>query len=484
MIGWRRTGWLMLVMGLGAVMITLVVGWPQVVSGQRQPVLCVRPDGIGGCYTTIQAAVEAAIGGDGILIAAETYTENVVITKSLTITGGWQPAGGWPLTETVILPAGNTPCLLEAQDVNSLTLQNLTLKESTGSGLCATNVEILLLNQLVAEANNESGASISNTVGLPHIMVQESIFRNNGSAGLIISCSSFVSTLIGMVTVENSTLTGNGQAGLAGRFDDCEYNLVDNEITGNSGTGISAIHDYCDPNPQVVPYPTMRGNVLSDNNIGYVVGSGVCGQGIAQFFFEGNTVTTNGVGAVLYNGSYPSLGELFADNTGAGISVQAATWWGNHTTIADNGGPGVEMRKRDQWNDAGCGTPEIELVNTIVWDNDSSLTDFPVAGCDGLPDYQVSISYTILANLAIYTGDPLITLGPGTFDSDPFFVGGGDYHLQPDSPAIDAGKTVWPEYGWPNHDGNGDCLARPDLGAYEAPAVPGICSYLPYIADQ
>ena len=225
----------------------------------------------------------------------------------------------------------------------------------------------------------------------------------------------------------------------------------------------------------------MSGNILNGNDIGYVVGSGVCGQGMAQFFFEGNTVTANGVGAVLYNGSYPSLGELFADNTGAGISVQAATWLGNHTTIADNGGPGVEMRTQDQWNDAGCGTPKVKLINTITWDNDSSLADFPVTGCDSFPDHQVSISYTILASMTIYTSDPLITLGPDTFDSDPLFIGGSDYHLQPDSPAIDAGIHV---LGWLSYDGNGDCLVQPDLGAYEAAAVSGICVYLPYIAKQ
>lgn len=483
MIGWRRSGWVMLALGLGVVLMGLVVGLPGVVSGQRQTVLCVRPDGMGGCYTTIQAAVDAAVDGDGILIAAETYTENVVITKSLTITGGWQPGGGWPLTETIILPAGNTPCLLTASDVNGLTLQKLTLTESPGNGLCATNVDPLILNQFVSEANAGSGALISNTAGLPNISVRESVFRNNGGSGIIVSCTSFVDSNLGFVRVEDSTLAGNGQAGMVGRYLDCDFTLTNNEIADNGGTGFSAIYDYCDPFPTVIPYPSLRGNVINGNNIGYIVGSGVCGQQYAQFLFSGNMVTVNGVGAVLYYGRYQSLGELFVDNTGAGISVQAGSWWGNHTTIADNGGPGVEMRKRDQWNDAGCGTPKIDLVNTIVWDNGSSLADFPVAGCDSLPNHQVSISYTILANLPIYTTDPLVNLGPGTFESDPLFAGGGDYHLQPDSPAIDAGMFAGFEIGWPNYDGNGDCLARPDLGAYEAPAVTGICVFLPYFAN-
>ena len=41
--------------------------------------LCVNPGGTGGCFSTIQAAVDAAGKNDVINIAAGTYTENVTM---------------------------------------------------------------------------------------------------------------------------------------------------------------------------------------------------------------------------------------------------------------------------------------------------------------------------------------------------------------------------------------------------------------------
>ena len=49
--------------------------------------LCVNPNGYGGCYTTISAAVAAAAANDVIDVGPGTYRESVLITQPLSLVG-------------------------------------------------------------------------------------------------------------------------------------------------------------------------------------------------------------------------------------------------------------------------------------------------------------------------------------------------------------------------------------------------------------
>ncbi len=70
----------------------------------RAATLCVRPSG-SGCYTSIQAAVDAAGDGDTIRVAEGIYYETVEIAKSVTLEGGWNAdfsARDWDLFPTTV----------------------------------------------------------------------------------------------------------------------------------------------------------------------------------------------------------------------------------------------------------------------------------------------------------------------------------------------------------------------------------------------
>ena len=63
--------------------------------------LCVNPGGTGGCYASIQAAVDDAGSGDTIVVAAGTYNENVIVSvANLTLQGAneGKSAGNEPET--------------------------------------------------------------------------------------------------------------------------------------------------------------------------------------------------------------------------------------------------------------------------------------------------------------------------------------------------------------------------------------------------
>ncbi len=73
-----------------AIVLALTAGGVALTAAPAQAAtLCVNPGGTGGCFATIQGAINAAApSGDSIQIASGTYNESkVLVNKSLTIQG-------------------------------------------------------------------------------------------------------------------------------------------------------------------------------------------------------------------------------------------------------------------------------------------------------------------------------------------------------------------------------------------------------------
>ncbi|MFH2069886.1 MAG: FlgD immunoglobulin-like domain containing protein [Elusimicrobiota bacterium] len=148
--------------------------------------------------------------------------------------------------------------------------------------------------------------------------------------------------------------------------------------------------------------------------------------------------------------------NIIVDNAasyGGGIKVTGADWASVYpqiinNTIRKNGNHGIYNTYADP-----------TLINNIITEN-MGYGIYSYVG--SYTDRGVTVTYSDVWNntLGDYYGCPP---GVGCISSDPLFVGGTpfNYHLQPNSPCIDAGDTA-PEYNDP--DGS-----RNDMGCYGGP---------------
>ena len=204
--------------------------------------------------------------------------------------------------------------------------------------------------------------------------------------------------------------------------------------------------------------------------------SGNLGDGLFALYGSVNAEMTSfshNTGGGIVNGGGVMVGCEFVGNGGVGISGgvdltdctiigNAASFGGGgiycsafscptliNSTIACNSGPGLYSRTESL----------PTLTNCILWGNEPS-------------NIEVISSSPIISFCAIQGGWE----GAGNIDEDPHFVDSenGDFHLLPSSPCIDSGSNEAAEGSdfdldgnWRNWDGDGDGLARIDMGAYE-----------------
>jgi hypothetical protein len=385
-----------------------------------------------GCtYSSIQAAVDAAEPGDVIKVAEGVYTgvqnvpslntgtftatQMVVITKSVTIRGGYT-ISDWTMPDP---------------DANITTL------DAQGQGRVLAIV----------------GAGIAPTIEGLHITggdssgLGESVYGSDGGAGLFV--------LYASATISGNHIHGNtGYRGAGVWLQDCTATFRANEVRDNvadwAGAGLWLYRspatlqgNHVVSNTAIYAAgialhqsdATLRGNHVLSNTATSGEGGGVT-IGSSKAILDGNVVLANRVndngGGVFISLSDATLtNNVIADNTangrGSGLCVQGSSAHLIHNTIARNNGWGGGLYAASHFLGVDS---HVMMTNTIVFSHTEGII--------------ASEQNTVTLQATLWQANLTDWIGPGTVShvndhmGDPAFAPDG-YHLTLGSAAINAG---------------------------------------------
>ncbi len=364
----------------------------------------VNPDGTCGgntpCYTTIQAAINAASSGDIIEVAAGNYNERLNISKSLTLKGAQYgvdptPAGVRtnPSAESVVdltgLPVANPNVLVEIPSgVTNVILDGFTLIGSPTIYYADESVircwddNITISNNIVngyysillKGSDNltvDQNRIVANKAG---ITIQPNTATNAALTNNIIAIGTSPASDnsgIYLTATSNTTISGNTVNGFAtgrgiGGSNLTNITLSSNKLSGNRD-GISFFGN--------TTFITIQDNDLS-NSTRYginikgqdidITKNQITNNGDVGIYIDKHTLTTERVTVNCNNISNNTNYGLYVNTANVTITVDAEkNWWGHAS------GP------------AGVGPGTGDKVTANV-DYDPWLADNDIANCDNL----------------------------------------------------------------------------------------------------
>ena len=459
----------------------------------------------GGCFASVQAAIDAALPGGEVRIAGGTYTDPggtvAAITKSLILRGGYDPACAAlnPTLYHTMLDGQWGGSVVSITNAGEVLLEHLTLTHGDGSGNCGSNYGC--------------GGGVYAT-GTDLRMGDCVITNSKGSASGGARGGGFYAYAHGhTVEMWGSHVVSNTAAPASSASTEYGYgggiyieggtvSLWENEILDNVGSvnhgGSGGIH-LSDVASADVLTNTIRGN-KANVSIYWSGGGGLYIIYSSAVYVAGNRIEGNwaaslagyGGGAYVYKSDAHLARNLIVSNTtgtmngyGGGVYVFSTT----PVTLSNNlivrnsaatSGGGVCVSR------SAAPASRAILVNNTIADNGDTgvvasqyavltMTNNIVAGhTTGLTVGQI-LTGTIVAdhNLFWNTSDPIT--GSNAIVGDPLLT--ADYHLRTGSPAADAGLTI----PWLTTDLEGN--SRPQGSAYDLGAYEGVTAavFLPLV---
>ncbi len=412
---------------------------------------------------------------DIIMLAAGTYVGNFRYRTSeanaLTVKAEDGLAAGDVILDgdqkayVFMFDAGETAANLVLERV---TVQNGRSTNGGGAYIMTTgdvyvNECVVRNNEAISERGHGGGIWISNAVSV--VFTSNNISGNSssgGGGGAFVSSSSVILTsntindnssynaggvhvVSSSVTFTSNTIIGNSSSDYGGGVFAYSFSttFISNTIRENSsrfggGVRVSARSSSSSA--------TFISNTINGNSSDHG-GGGVYFYGLKTIIIQNNQITDNET-----TNSY--------SGKGGGAYLEFSTQLDAvNNTIANNisakDGGGIYIKIPDT-------TGILNVYNNIIWGNIAQGTggDIHMEGYGG----ETSLYNTVLTDMSaqwdhiggIKTSAPLF-----------FNAAGGDYHLQSNSPCINAGHASAPQQPSDDLDGN-PREGLPDIGAYES----------------
>jgi parallel beta-helix repeat protein len=257
--------------------------------------------GPGNDSATIQGGIDLADNGDTVFVYSETYYENIIINKTINLTGKERNI-------TIIDGGGNGDVITITSDWVNVSGFNIT---NSGSGIMVSGIK------MNSDFNNITG----NTIVFNEIGISYSSSSNNNIIGNNISWNNNVGITFSFSSynnIINNTISHNERGFYLHMTND--NNIIDNRIISNPERGI----DFSDSSGN-----TIANNILiSNTNGGFRLASKSKDNNII-----GNNISKSSNGVMLFNSQNNTITGNNASNNNYGILIVSSS---SNNTVEDN----------------------------------------------------------------------------------------------------------------------------------------------------
>ena len=364
---------------------------PRLTDLEARTLLATLVVGGPGPFATIQAAVNAAnaAGGDTIQINPGTYTEQVTIDKSLTMTGA--ASGVIIQSPTTLTPDSGLNSVVEIKNAAVVTVSDVTIQGPVPTDI-TIDAGILVVGGATANVTNST---------IAHIRSEP--LNNNSGTGYGILVGDLSGTEVGTAAITDDAILDYQKNGIAVRGGS-SATIADNMIaTAGPASVIAQNGIVISPGATA----TITGNTITGNQ--YIgPGSGpdpfnsTQAAGIVVFgsaSVTGNTVTGNDIG-IASNTTGATISGNTLENSFEGVFLLAGTATVSSNTI-DGNNIGVALI-------AFSGDPadaEGTLVSNNIFNNGNDNSPFPGAGISVLAEAGATTVPLLTANFNRIVGN-------------------------------------------------------------------------------